>query len=601
MPYVFNQDDLYQIWAQLTGNPLITAYTFNQTDLKEIFDALQAGTVTGSGSTNRMTKWTAANIIGNSDFANDTNSFYPITSGSEIGKTGTPITKKRIGKLFIDGIVDYEGISLLQITLDGEADTAATFDENGYVNLKQIKGNIDGIGQPRMGLRKNNGNEYQWMYDTDLGYNVKDYGLTGDGVTNDRNALNTLLNTTAPEGSTIYFPPGTYLISSNVTTNKTFNYVGANGAILKTTSNDQILVLTSGAEKSRFENLFFLGNDTAGSQYGIYFNGAGSCQIKGCYFRDFGQGGILFNAISTSPELGALVLGCKFYSNNHGINSIDTGEYVQVIGCDFNGNTIAIKTIGGNWIIDGNNIDYNTNGIEISGTGGTNPGKCIISNNTINHTTSNAIYLHDFTSGCVLQNNIIIIGTVSIVSTTGVSIVGGLINVDAYTLTTNTGLIFSQVRFPASLANTISLTGTAPYYIDCYKLDGSYATDADNFTVASAQYGTYTPTLTGVSNVASTSASACQWLRVGNTVTVSGRVRVTPTLAGGVTTEVGVSLPVASNFANIYECAGSGAAYLLNTSCTFIADTTNDRAQLTFLSNGIIAEDYYFSFTYKII
>lgn len=54
---------------------------------------------------------------------------------------------------------------------------------------------------------------------SDLGiYNVMEYGATGNGSTDDRAALNTLANTTIPAaGGTMFFPPGTYKISSNIT------------------------------------------------------------------------------------------------------------------------------------------------------------------------------------------------------------------------------------------------------------------------------------------------------------------------------------------------------------------------------------------------
>ena len=71
--------------------------------------------------------------------------------------------------------------------------------------------------------------------------------------------------------------------------------------------------------------------------------------------------------------------------------------------------------------------------------------------------------------------------------------------------------------------------------------------------------GTYTPTLTAVTNVAASTANACQWLRVGNTVTVSGSVAVTAT-AVSTDTEIGISIPVASNFARGANVGGTGAS-----------------------------------------
>lgn len=49
-------------------------------------------------------------------------------------------------------------------------------------------------------------------------YNVLEYGATGDGVTDDRAALNTLVNVTVPgAGGDVVFPPGAYRIGSNLT------------------------------------------------------------------------------------------------------------------------------------------------------------------------------------------------------------------------------------------------------------------------------------------------------------------------------------------------------------------------------------------------
>jgi len=62
--------------------------------------------------------------------------------------------------------------------------------------------------------------------------------------------------------------------------------------------------------------------------------------------------------------------------------------------------------------------------------------------------------------------------------------------------------------------------------------------------------GSYTPTVTGVTNVATVSAQVFQWSRVGNTVTVSGRFDLTATAAAGALTQIGISLPVAANLAD---------------------------------------------------
>jgi hypothetical protein len=63
-------------------------------------------------------------------------------------------------------------------------------------------------------------------------YNVKDYGAKGNGVTNDRDAIQAAPNTaTTNRGEIVYFPPGTYKILSGLTVDAT---TGANITILGT-------------------------------------------------------------------------------------------------------------------------------------------------------------------------------------------------------------------------------------------------------------------------------------------------------------------------------------------------------------------------------
>lgn len=113
--------------------------------------------------------------------------------------------------------------------------------------------------------------------------------------------------------------------------------------------------------------------------------------------------------------------------------------------------------------------------------------------------------------------------------------------------------------------------------------------------------GTYTPTLTGVTNVASTTALECQYLRVGSVVTVSGAVTVTPTAAAGTTTDVGISLPISSNFATAHQCGGFAGENLNAQYGPINGDTTNDRAVLSFKAQVTSARSFYFTFTYLIV
>jgi len=110
--------------------------------------------------------------------------------------------------------------------------------------------------------------------------------------------------------------------------------------------------------------------------------------------------------------------------------------------------------------------------------------------------------------------------------------------------------------------------------------------------------GTYTPTLTNVTNITASTARKCQYMRVGNVVTVSGSLDITPTLAA--LTTVGISLPIASNLALATDCAGAGDALGVSMPASISGDAANDRAQLDTIA-VLGANTTYFAFSYEII
>lgn len=114
--------------------------------------------------------------------------------------------------------------------------------------------------------------------------------------------------------------------------------------------------------------------------------------------------------------------------------------------------------------------------------------------------------------------------------------------------------------------------------------------------------GVFTPTLTNVSNVGASTAYQCQYMRVGNVVTVSGKVDIDPTAVG--TWQLGMSLPIASGFTASEQCGGTGVAGAVSDLYSSVrADATNDRAEFigTIPTAGSITNNtWYFTFTYSI-
>jgi hypothetical protein len=118
-----------------------------------------------------------------------------------------------------------------------------------------------------------------------------------------------------------------------------------------------------------------------------------------------------------------------------------------------------------------------------------------------------------------------------------------------------------------------------------------------------ASSGKYTPTHGSLTNLDSTTPRECQWLRVGNTVHVTGRLEADPTAAADTATSLEMSLPVTpAVFANNWDCAGAGSAAGSgangNRSVVIIGSGSN--ARLQWQSNQTATQGVTFAFSYQL-
>ncbi|RIK79130.1 MAG: hypothetical protein DCC67_10840 [Planctomycetota bacterium] len=118
--------------------------------------------------------------------------------------------------------------------------------------------------------------------------------------------------------------------------------------------------------------------------------------------------------------------------------------------------------------------------------------------------------------------------------------------------------------------------------------------------------GVYTPILTDIENIANFDAYECQYLRVGNTVTVSGQADIEPD-DPNTATRVRISLPVVSNLSSGADCSGTaaGTAYAAIQgiiSGQIYGDAANNEATLLFYTPSTAVDlNLRFHFTYQII
>ena len=165
---------------------------------------------------------------------------------------------------------------------------------------------------------------------------------------------------------------------------------------------------------------------------------------------------------------------------------------------------------------------------------------------------------------------------------------------DASNYFTATGSTTGQITFDA--------VGSSAKFIFSDAVDIQSSLQADSIVNDTGlAHGTYTPTLTNVTNVAASTARLATYMRVGNTVTVGGQLDIDPTITASATV-LGISLPIASNFSTSYQAGGVAfATGITGMGGGIEADATNDRVSLKFIASDVTNQTMTYSFTYEVI
>lgn len=214
---------------------------------------------------------------------------------------------------------------------------------------------------------------------TGLVYNVKNptYGAVGDGVTNDQAAIQAALTAAANAGGGIvFFPKGTYLVSTAIEWDHSVSAVGVGcgGSVIKTgsASNARIITLTSGTASDTPHVFYGLSFDASQSNTGEQFYSTVAVNVKfvGCEFgvssncagnlvRNFSNGGSMtfedcrFTAYSgycayTASDV--VFEACRFFAGTTTYNQelvrvdSETGllpSYISFYGCYFDASTVS--------------------------------------------------------------------------------------------------------------------------------------------------------------------------------------------------------------------------------------------------------------------
>ena len=123
--------------------------------------------------------------------------------------------------------------------------------------------------------------------------------------------------------------------------------------------------------------------------------------------------------------------------------------------------------------------------------------------------------------------------------------------------------------------------------------------DVPTSALGTCYSGTYTPTLTNSTNVDGSTAAVCNYARIGNFVTVSGTLKIDPTIAGSMV--LYMSLPVASNLTTVSQCAGTCNSLIAVEAVGIYGDVTNDRATFEGIAVNVTNHDFTFCFSYIVV
>jgi hypothetical protein len=112
--------------------------------------------------------------------------------------------------------------------------------------------------------------------------------------------------------------------------------------------------------------------------------------------------------------------------------------------------------------------------------------------------------------------------------------------------------------------------------------------------------GSYTPTLTNISNMAAYTSQPVKWTRQGDQVWFAGRVDIDPTAA--TFTDIYMDLPVATDFSDAYQCNGVIATNAVAGGSGIIkSDPTTNQAIISFAAPGTASQPMSYFLKYTVI
>lgn len=449
--------------------------------------------------------------------------------------------------------------------------------------------------------------------------NVRQYGATGDGSTNDTTAISDAIAAAVANGMRrVYFPQGNYKVTSSLTISGDMMLFGdgpATSIIIFDPASSINCINYSGTttirdtEKLEIHGIAFRANSTNcnAAIYGRWtVSGTGAfAASQPCLFTDVDVGSNSSSAaftygINLEGAAHGAIENCTFYHYESGaVKASSAGIVLNGSGGTYNVTDFKIKgctfarSYMGAYFIDTEGIHFNQNTVLSCDYGAVWDTTLTIGKPYFDCTGNHfavgiyGVYINEMVQGFVGDNLIYGLRSQSLSSTFyGVYIASGsaasstplnsivrdntvVAIEDSGTFTTAYGV---YVAGGSGTAETLIIKGTTTVncdrmiYLDSSVVNTIVLDDNTSSTndvwedvsgANSLPYGTYTPTGYGVTNCvdADITEYEANWTRYGNLITVYGDVDVDPTAAAAVTT-FRLSLPFAVNLSAATMCSG---------------------------------------------
>jgi parallel beta-helix repeat protein len=307
--------------------------------------------------------------------------------------------------------------SLTGSEVDVDADKVRVIDATDnrpkLVTVEELVANTSVFTQS--GTRPSNGTVAAGLHD--LCYNVRSapFLATADGTTDDTTAIQTAINIAeAAGGGTVFFPEGTYLVSSLTVDSDNVTLAGTGrGSIIKSTSDDEIVKGMSAAGLV-VRDLQILGDADALKtlQRGIQWTSVTDGLIHNVYVKNCGYDGILLlsgcvgNTVSSCNVTGCTDDGINIGGDNSAICRNNTVVGNVVTSCT--GVGVHISDGSSFTSVVGNTIhSCGTAGIDTFQSGAfIGTGNNTITGNTIRNCTTYGIHIKDSDNNIVSGNNV---------------------------------------------------------------------------------------------------------------------------------------------------------------------------------------------------